>query len=260
MSDNEFHAEVKNETCASDHPNIYDEPKKPMDFNTELNTSGDTVIKQKYTTELYDKKKDEVKFPGTNVSLILIIMILFAILFLSLSIVLLVNNKYNIDYNVTLSFLIFLLLLIFAFAYYISPAQEIAVKLPCEGDIFDPSDIKKGKEVYNIGNNLLTYHEAEQVCKAFDGELASLNQMLDAHNKGADWCHYGWIKDRMGVFPTQSETVDDLRDKENYLDCGITGVNGQEFEKLNYPKLQGLDNPPRSYVLLGANCYGVKPT
>lgn len=260
MSDIEnhnIHAE-SSESCNAPHPDIFKEPGdvKPLEISSELDKTGnEAILKQQFSTKFYDKKNDRVKFPGTDLSMVLVIIILLAILFLAVSIVLLIRNKYDFNYNISMTFLICLLLLLFAFAYHLSPSQEIAVQLPCDSDIIDQSDIIRGKEVYNIGNNLLTFTEAEKVCKAFDGELASLNQMMDAYNKGADWCHYGWLKDRIGVFPTQN--TEEARDD---LDCGLIGVNGQEFKKLNYPRIEGLDNPSRSYILLGANCYGVKPS
>ena len=59
----------------------------------------------------------------------------------------------------------------------------------------------KGDQVFNVGNNLFTYDEAKNVCKSFDGELASLKQVMDSYKDGADWCNYGWIKGQMAVFP-----------------------------------------------------------
>lgn len=105
---------------------------------------------------------------------------------------------------------------------------------------------KKGKQVFNISNNLFTYNEAEAVCKAFNSELASEKQVKEAYDNGADWCNYGWSKNQMALFPTQKSSWEQLqKDPMNRNSCGMWGVNGGYFE-----------NPD---TLFGVNCYGLKP-
>jgi hypothetical protein len=101
--------------------------------------------------------------------------------------------------------------------------------------------------VYNIGQNLYTYYDAPAVCKAFNGELATYDQVQDAYKKGADWCNYGWVKGQQAVYPTQKATWDKLqKGKPEFANsCGKPGVNGGRF-----------DNPELRF---GVNCYGVRP-
>ena len=106
----------------------------------------------------------------------------------------------------------------------------------------------KTKQVYNISENKFTAKEAKAACKAFGGELASIEQLVDAYRKGADWCNYGWIEGQMAFYPTQKSTWDILQknstaEKRNV--CGKPGLNGGYF---NNPDLR-----------FGVNCYGIKP-
>ena len=54
------------------------------------------------------------------------------------------------------------------------------------------SDLPTGNEVFYVGDNTFTYDKAENVCKAFDAELATYSQIEQAYNAGAEWCGYGW--------------------------------------------------------------------
>jgi hypothetical protein len=101
--------------------------------------------------------------------------------------------------------------------------------------------------VYNISENIYTYHDAAAVCKAFNGELATYEQVKEAHANGADWCNYGWIKGQQAVYPTQKKTWEKLQkgSPEFAKSCGKPGVNGGRF-----------DNPELRF---GVNCYGVRP-
>jgi len=103
------------------------------------------------------------------------------------------------------------------------------------------------KQVFNVGNNLYTYDQAQAVCKSYNGELANLEQVVDAYKQGADWCNYGWINGQMAVYPTQKSSWEKMQsgpvDQRN--DCGLPGVNGGYFENDKF--------------LFGANCYAPKP-
>ena len=102
------------------------------------------------------------------------------------------------------------------------------------------------KEVFNIPNNVYTYEDAKTLCKAYDSELASIKEVKNAYNNGAEWCSYGWSKNQMALFPTQYKTWEKLQKiKGNERDCGRPGVNG------GY-----IDNPD---IKFGVNCYGYKP-
>ena len=102
------------------------------------------------------------------------------------------------------------------------------------------------KEAYHIPGNNFTYNDAKAVCKAFDGDIATFNQLRDAQKKGASWCSYGWSNDKLALYPTSEYDWKKLQEtSDKKYSCGLPGINGSY-----------LDNP---YVKLGANCYGVKP-
>ena len=101
-------------------------------------------------------------------------------------------------------------------------------------------------EVYHIPGNNFTYNDSKALCNAFDGDLATYEQLLDAQKKGANWCSYGWSKDQLALYPTSQSVWKKLQSKEGHeYDCGLPGLNG------GY-----ISNP---YTKLGANCYGIKP-
>ena len=103
------------------------------------------------------------------------------------------------------------------------------------------------QQVFNISKNNYTYYDAEPLCKALGAELASYEQVKKAYADGADWCNYGWVKGQMAVYPTQTNTWEQLQQgPEDQRDaCGKPGLNGGFF-----------DNPDLRF---GVNCYGVKP-
>ena len=104
------------------------------------------------------------------------------------------------------------------------------------------------EEVYHIGDNAFNYDQANALCKSMDSELASYDQLIDAYKSGAEWCSYGWSKDKMALYPTQKKTWDKLQKApENKRDdCGSPGINGGVFKNTN--------------LKFGANCYGKKPS
>jgi hypothetical protein len=102
------------------------------------------------------------------------------------------------------------------------------------------------EEVYNVGNNVYNYDEAQAVCKAYGARLATYDEIENAYNDGGEWCNYGWSEGQMAYFPTQKDTWDTLqRDPKLKHACGRPGINGGF-----------IDNPN---VKFGANCFGVKP-
>lgn len=103
---------------------------------------------------------------------------------------------------------------------------------------------KSGPETYHVQGQF-DYSMAKSVCKAYDATLASLTQIKEAYDKGAEWCDYGWSKDGMVLYPTQEESWK-LYQTEKKDKCGIPGING------------GYN--PRTRQRLGVNCYGVKPS
>ena len=69
----------------------------------------------------------------------------------------------------------------------------------------DCTTIDGDNEVFNIRDNMFTYEEAKAVCKAHNSELATLDQMIDAYKRGANWCSYGWSDGQLALYPTQSD-------------------------------------------------------
>lgn len=104
-----------------------------------------------------------------------------------------------------------------------------------------------GSEVFHIADNRFTYDDAPAVCAAYDSQLATLEQILDAYNHGAEWCGYGWSSGGMALYPTQKGTWDALQqesDQSKRTACGRPGVNGGYFDPM---------------TKFGVNCYGIKP-
>lgn len=129
-----------------------------------------------------------------------------------------------------------------------SPQTNIDIEVK-NNDLIPSSSgdsIIKKKEVFHVSDNKYNYENAKAICAAYDGRLASYNEISDAYEDGADWCGYGWSKDQMALFPTQEEKWKKLKKIEGHEnDCGRPGINGGF-----------IDNPN---VRFGANCYGFKP-
>ena len=102
------------------------------------------------------------------------------------------------------------------------------------------------KEVFNISDQVYTYEQAKCKCDAYGAKLATYSQIVDAYNKGAEWCNYGWSKGHKAYYPTQACTHKDKthNGKDGKGHCGKPGINGGYF-------------PPS--MKFGVNCYGIKP-
>ena len=112
---------------------------------------------------------------------------------------------------------------------------------------FRKRNVPQEKQVFHINNNIYTYDDSEAVCKAFGGDLATYEQLVDSYKKGADWCSYGWTKGQLAMYPTQYKTWLKMQgnEKGRRNDCGSPGLNGGYFEN--------------KHMLFGVNCYGNKP-
>jgi len=102
------------------------------------------------------------------------------------------------------------------------------------------------KQVFNIKENIYTLDDVGGVCGALGAEPATIDQLIDAHKQGADWCNVGWTKDGLAAFPIQYATWKTLQDNEPSKRnmCGTPGINL-------------VRNDPN--LLYGVNCYGIKP-
>lgn len=107
-------------------------------------------------------------------------------------------------------------------------------------------NLLNNEEVFHVGNNNFTFDQAKHVCRSMNSKLATYDQMVEAYQKGAEWCNYGWSENQMALFPTQRKTWEKLQKapKKNRDDCGSPGINGGYFED--------------SSLKFGVNCYGVK--
>ena len=138
----------------------------------------------------------------------------------------------------------------------LQPIPEIDIELsPADAPLFEvdgsPSqspvpEIEIAKQVFHIPGNKYTYQDAEALCGAYDARLASYEEIDAAHDRGAEWCSYGWSQDQLALYPTQKSTYDVLQGiDEHEHDCGRPGINGGYIANPN--------------VRFGANCYGYKP-
>ena len=101
-------------------------------------------------------------------------------------------------------------------------------------------------EVFHVKENIFKQSQAEAVCKAYNSKVATLTQLEEAYQKGADWCSYGWTENGGAYFPTQKETYLKLQNfPKRKTECGVPGINGGMFSN--------------NEVLFGVNCYGPKP-
>jgi hypothetical protein len=100
-------------------------------------------------------------------------------------------------------------------------------------------------EVFHISNNIFSKADAPAVCKLYGAEVANLEQLKEAHSKGADWCSGGWTKEGLVAYPIQQSTYDKLQenDPQNRNVCGLPGINLLRNEE---------------DLLYGVNCFGVK--
>ena len=126
------------------------------------------------------------------------------------------------------------------------PGKGNAEKDPLTYEPAPPLPPPPAKEVYYVRDNLYTYDDAQAICKALQGDIATIDQIQDAYKSGAEWCGYGWSAGQLALFPTQKSTYEKLQKiKGHEHDCGRTGLNGGYIANPN--------------VRFGVNCYGVKP-
>ena len=100
--------------------------------------------------------------------------------------------------------------------------------------------------VFSKGKHFYNYEEAKAVCKAYNSDLASYDQIEEAYNNKGEWCSYGWSKGQNVYYPTQKGSYDKLQKIPGHEnDCGRPGINGGYIGNEN--------------AKFGVNCYGYKP-
>ncbi len=172
-----------------------------------------------------------------------------------------VKGGFGIKHLLLLLLILVILTLIVVILYYVlmdcydkKPLTQYLLDAdlePCATK-YKPSSYKERvledeKEVFHLSNQDYTYEQAKCKCKAYSGRLATKQEIIEAYNKGAEWCSYGWSEGQTAYYPTQKCTWDKMQDgdpKHRY-DCGMPGINGGFFSN---PKLK-----------FGINCYGIKP-
>ena len=127
-----------------------------------------------------------------------------------------------------------------------SPVPEVDVTIS-SGTVEDiVPEISSSEEVYHVPGNDYTYPNAKALCQAYDGRLATYEEVESAYRDNAEWCSYGWSDNQLALFPTQTTTYDKLQKiKGHENDCGRPGINGGYIKNPN--------------VRFGVNCFGHKP-
>lgn len=102
------------------------------------------------------------------------------------------------------------------------------------------------KQVFSVKENIYAADDAGGVCGALGADVASLQQLVDAHRQGANWCNVGWTKEGLAAYPIQKEFWQKMQgnDPQNRNICGQPGINLARSD---------------AGLLYGVNCYGVKP-
>jgi len=115
-----------------------------------------------------------------------------------------------------------------------------------DSNAYGDSGSSNKEQVFHLRDNIFKYEDAKAACKAYDGRLAKLEEVIDAYKYGGNWCSYGWSDGQLALYPTQKDFWEKLQQNNNTkYQCGVPGVNGGYFANKNYH--------------FGANCYGVKP-
>jgi hypothetical protein len=177
------------------------------------------------------------------------------------------NTKSNILHNPMAIFLIILILMFISVIIYrvggfVDPATYIKnmanLSRMSQSAPISQLPFPLPAEVYNISDQKYTYQQAKCKCGSYGSRLATINDLSNAYNDGAEWCNYGWTDGGYVVFPTQQATYNKLKKAINrgriengmlplvnpYTKCGRAGLNG------------GLANKNSKF---GVNCYGMKP-
>ena len=124
-----------------------------------------------------------------------------------------------------------------------SESDELDISVENEYHGYDMG-LNEKKEVFNIDENKYTYEEAKEICKKFKGELATLSQIKNAYDNGANWCNYGWSADELALYPIQKSFYDTIEKTSLKGTCGKPGINGGKFDLKSK---------------LGINCFGIRP-
>lgn len=120
------------------------------------------------------------------------------------------------------------------------------INTPCKPPLpeikYEKREDKREDEVFAITDQLYSYEEAKEKCKAYDSELATYQQIVKYYNNDGYWGpYYAWSKNG-AFYPMQPCEFTKLRRHGRMV--GPPGVNGGKFRK---------------HLRFGASCYGIKP-
>ena len=125
------------------------------------------------------------------------------------------------------------------------PIQNIGSQGAAETGIISKASGRK--QVFNLKKNIFSLDDSEAACGIFGANVASIDQLIEAHKQGADWCNVGWTKDGIAAFPIQMDTWKKTQENDGARrnECGSFGINVARSDP---------------HLLYGVNCYGVKPS
>ena len=165
------------------------------------------------------------------------------------------NNRNTGRNNAAFILIVSLLIIVFIIVSYFMLSKEFVkggdglnLNTPQATQSNRPGLLNTGdKEVFHVRDNIFTYDQAKAICAAHNSRLATIEEMIDAYRKGANWCSYGWSDGQLALYPTQKDFWAKLQsDPYRKNECGKPGVNGGYFANKAYH--------------FGANCFGKKPT
>lgn len=223
--------------------------------------------KQSVVKDTYESLKDTMDSPLSMFSIAFFILVLYIIVFI-VGIPMDSTKPYTVAILEYGAWILFLLVVIASFFRYFLGISITEMMDRFFGNLKESGDranrnIRKSKtttsgntsasssqvkmnEVFNVGNNMYTYDDAQTICAAYGSRLATYDEIEEAYNNGAEWCNYGWSDNQSAYFPTQKSTWNELqktKDRKNL--CGRPGVNGGYMDDPN--------------MRFGVNCYGKKP-
>jgi hypothetical protein len=125
------------------------------------------------------------------------------------------------------------------------PIQNIGSQGAAETGIIGKASGRK--QVFNLKKNIFSLDDSEAACGIFGANVASIDQLIESHKQGADWCNVGWTKDGIAAFPIQMDTWKKTQENDGARrnECGSFGINVARSDP---------------HLLYGVNCYGVKPS
>jgi hypothetical protein len=231
----------------------------------EIEVSPNFFSSRMFTNSLFTDLTDKVSENNpVLVIVVLLILILYYMVFSSISNIEQNNSTNNITgsgigfIEISLWSVFIFLLVINGLQFFFSIdvktvvrnmlSTEPEIEVTVESPQLETNDtnILNTKEVFHIPGNKYTYKEAKALCKAYNSDLASYDQIQNSYKAGGEWCSYGWSKDQLALYPTQKHTYEKLKTiKGHEHDCGRPGINGGFIKNEN--------------VRFGVNCFGYKP-